>query len=182
MVKIGIICTIPNHLIEKYLNNKEIKQKAKTIYEDFIKNKNFNKSDIILVGNGHPWISHLPIEMYMSETNNQDSEKYSGLELYMCTGINIKSKIFMNTHEGRTLNIIHEKYKLFSNVDSLEQLTFISKEKITNKKIVIKRGFKQANTLMVRNCDYVLVFGLDENTDSEFLNKIHCNKQYFVLN
>jgi hypothetical protein len=183
MIKIGIVCLIPNNQIVKYCSDNKFIQKVKTTYENFILTNNFNVQTITLVGNGHPWINHLPVELYLTnkETNAEPSNNYHGIELYMCTGINIKSKIFMNTHEGRKLNTYHEQCKIDTELDSLEQLTYIVKEKLPNKKIQIKRGFKQANTLMVRNCTHVLVFGIEAKPDSEFWDKILCDKQYFCL-
>ena len=177
MIKIGIVCLIPNTQIFNYFFDNTLIEKVKGIYEDFLIKNNFDKQNITLVGNGHPWINHLPVQLYL----DSEEKVYAGIELYMCTGINIKSKIFMNTHEGRTLNIVHEKCKNINNLDSLEQLTLITKEKFPNKKIQIKRGFKQANTLMVRNCSHVLVFGLEAEPTNELWNKILCDKEYFCL-
>ena len=99
----------------------------------------------------------------------------------MPTKINHKTQNFLNTHEGRSLNELHNKYKEISSIDSLNNLSRIVQAQKTNKKSIIKRGFKQANTLMVHNCNYVLVFGLSDFPDVEIWNKILCEKEYYTL-
>lgn len=175
MVKIGIITPISIHDLTKHLNNIAVFEYVEQVYKDFIEKNNFKKSDITLVSNGYPWINHIPVSIFLKD------EEYAGIELCMPTEINSKEKQFLNTHEGRVLNELHKKYKDISNIDSLDNLSRIVQARKPNKKQIIKRGYKQANTLMVRNCDYVLVFGFSDIPEGELWNKILCNKEYFML-
>jgi hypothetical protein len=185
MVKIGIITTIPYMDYEKKFDNIKILEYVEKTYNEYIEKLNFKKSDIVLVSNGYPWINHLPISIFLNnEENVEINEKYSGIELCMPSDINNKTEQFVNTHEGRSLNNLHSKYKEKTLIDTLKDLSKISKEKEKqkNKKIKIKRGFKQANTFMVRNCDCILVFGILEKPEEyELWNKIMCNKQYYNI-
>ena len=180
MVKIGIVCPIIIHDLPKYMKNIEILQKIKDIFNDFIEKNKFNKSEIILVSNGYPWINHVPVTLFLECENN--TEMFGGIELCMPTEFNPKETKFLNTHEGRVLNDLFLKYKDISQIDGLDDMAKIIQTKKSNKKQIIKRGYKQANTMMVRNCDYVLFFGLLENPEYELWNKILCNKLYFNIN
>ena len=185
MVKIGIMTTIPYVQLLKNFDNSKILEYVESVYNDFIKKHNFKKSEIILISNGYPWIDHIPVVLFLTnennENNNDKDDMYSGIELCMPTEINHKTQNFLNTHEGRSLNELHNKYKEISTIDSLNNLSRIVQAKKTNKKSIIKRGFKQANTSMVRNCDYVLAFGLEEAPNCEIWNKILCGKEYYTI-
>lgn len=194
MVKIGIITTISYDQLSKNFDNSKILEYVESVFNDFTNKHNFKKSDIILISNGYPWIDHVPVSLFLSSedknknknknedvNNNNTVDEYVGIELCMPTEINHKTQNFLNTHEGRSLNNLHNKYKEISGVDSLNNLSRIVQAKKSNKKSIIKRGFKQANTVMVRNCDYVLVFGLPEMADSEIWNKILCEKEYYSI-
>lgn len=179
MVRIGIITTILIHDLGKYMTNLDIFNYVEKLLLDYIENNNLKREEIILISNGYPWIEHIPVSLYLKNENTTNS--FNNIELYMPTGINNKEEQFLNTHEGRVLNNLHNKYKSLSNINSLENLTNITKYKKPSKKIIIKRGYKQANTLMVRNCDYVLVFGLTDEPQEELWNKILCKKEYYKL-
>lgn len=178
MVKIGIITPILIHELDKYLNNTKVLEYVEKVYNEFIEKNKLKKSEIILVSNGYPWINHVPVSIFLK---NEDSEGYAGIELCMPTEVNSKQKEFLNTHEGRVLNVLFRKYKEITNIDGLENLSRIVQARKSNKKSIIKRGYKQANTMMVRNCDYVLVFGFSETPESELWNKILCHKEYYVV-
>jgi hypothetical protein len=179
MIRIGIITTILIHDLWKYISNIEIINYVEKILLEYIENNNLKYEEITLISNGYPWIEHIPVNLYLKNENTPNS--FGNIELYMPTGINSKEEQFLNTHEGRVLNSLHNKYKSITNIDSLENLTKITKYTKPQKKIIIKRGYKQANTLMVRNCDYVLVFGLTETPQEELWNKILCKKAYYKL-
>lgn len=179
MVKIGIITPILIHDLPKYMNNIKILTHVEQLYNDFIEKNAFNKSDIVLVSNGYPWINHVPVSIFL---NSNDSADYAGIELCMPTEINSKEHKFLNTHEGRVLNDLFLKYKDISGLDGLDNMARIIQARKPNKKQIVKRGYKQANTMMVRNCDHVLFFGLTENPEGELWNKILCNKVYFDIN
>jgi hypothetical protein len=178
MVKIGIITPILIHDLHKYINNIKILEDVEQIYNDFIEENHFKKSDIILVSNGYPWINHIPVSIFLK---SDELEGYAGIELCMPTEINPKEHKFLNTHEGRVLNDLFLKYKDISGLDGLDNLARIVQARKPNKKQIIKRGYKQANTMMVRNCDYVLFFGLSETPTDELWDKILCKKAYFDI-
>ena len=185
MVKIGIIGLVPYTEITKYFTNVKVLEYVENIYNEFIEKHNFKRSDIILVSNGYPWISHVPVSLFLANGEDikegRSEDEYAGIELCMPTEVSPKTKLFLNTHEGRTLNETHTKYKEASLIDSLDNLARIVQAQKSNKKSIIKRGFKQANTLMVRNCDHVLVFGLDVAPCGELWDKILCAKEYYNI-
>lgn len=191
MVKIGIVALIPYGEITKYFANVKILEYVENTYNSFIEGHKFKKSDIILVSNGYPWINHVPVTLFLVnsekikdvslEKEDKELDEYAGIELCMPTEVNSKTKSFLNTHEGRTLNLTHGKYKEVSEIDSLDNLARIVQAQKSNKKSIIKRGFKQANTMMVRNCDHILVFGLTAEPEGEFWDKILCEKEYYDI-
>jgi hypothetical protein len=188
MVKIGILTTIKYAELSKRFDNSKVLEYVETVYNEYIKTHDLKKSDIILVSNGYPWIDHVPVSLFLKNedntndvNNNEPIDKYAGIELCMPTEINHKTQTFLNTHEGRSLNTSHNKYKEISSIDSLNNLSRIVQAKKSNKKSIIKRGFTQANTLMVRNCDLVLVFGSEEIPSGELWNKILCEKEYYAI-
>jgi hypothetical protein len=185
MVKIGIVALIPYGEITKYFANVQVLEYVENTYNVFIEGRKFNKSDIILVSNGYPWINHVPVTLFLANSEKdvgiEKEDEYAGIELCMPTEVNSKTKSFLNTHEGRTLNLTHGKYKEVSQIDSLDNLARIVQAQKSNKKSIIKRGFKQANTMMVRNCDHILVFGLTAEPEGEFWDKIHCEKEYYDI-
>jgi len=188
MVKIGIIGLVSHTEISKYFSNSKILEYVESVYNEYITRLDLKKSDIILVSNGYPWINHIPVSLFLSNSSNvkdgktsEPYDEYAGIELCMPTDLNPKTRQFLNTHEGRSLNESHTKYKEVSSIDSLDNLARILQAKKPNKKSIIKRGFKQANTLMVRNCDHVLVFGFGESPEGELWDKILCVKEYWNI-
>lgn len=175
MVKIGIITPILIHDLTKHLNNTSILEYVEQTYNNFIEKNNFKKSDITLVSNGYPWINHIPVTLFLQ------TDDYAGIELCMPTEINPKERKFLNTHEGRVLNNLFGIWKGTTSIDGLDNLARIVKARKPNKKQIIKRGYKQANTMMVRNCDYVLYFDFGETPSGELWDKILCNKEYFSI-
>ena len=186
MKKIGIITNIKFSELSKNFHKTDIIKFVNNVYNNFITQGKLLKSEIILISTGNPWIEHVPISLFLLNEQNKDEldNKYAGLELCVPTCINYKTKKFLNTHEGRKLNEIHENYKLISNIDTLEELSKNiqpNKSNKTNKKTFIKRGFKQAKTMMINNCDIILVFGFDNLPDTELWNKITCDKYYYSM-
>lgn len=175
-MKLGIMTSLMHYEISKYFEYNILKE-IEEIVHNFINEHKLNKKDIILISNGYPWINHLPITLYLNDN------EYGGIELYTPSDINHKTKTFVNTHEGRFLTDIHLKYKNISNIDTLNDFTNLIYPKKNNQKIIIKRGYKQSNTNMVRNCDYILYFGLDDiNMENDILwNKIKCDKKYYNI-
>jgi len=178
MVKIGIISTIPHTQISKYFTNKNVLEYIKQKFVEYKDKKNFKNSDITLVSNGYPWINHIPITLFLEELNTPN--QYAHIEICVPTNINPKTMNFLNTHEGRALNELHKKYKENTSIDTLGEICSIFQNKTSNK-IHVKRGFKQANTMMVRNCDHVLVFGFDDEPQTELWGKILCEKIYYKI-
>lgn len=113
---------------------------------------------IILCSGGSAWAEHVAIRLY-------SSKKFGGLELYLATEFNKKRKKYKNTHEGRLMNMLHEKYREITGIDSLDELcSVISSPKV---KIMVKRGFKQRNSLITQNSDHLIVHLFSKDTDSE---------------
>ena len=119
---------------------------------DYLKTTNLDKSNIILISNGSPWIDYITMQLYMDGG-------YAGIELYIPSDFNVKAHKFTNTHEGRTLNQIHEQFSKIMGFDSLNVIEHIYSSKI---KKMIKRGYTQCSTLMNNNCDIFIEFKLDD--------------------
>lgn len=140
--------------------------------------------DIILVSGGSAWMDHVAINLYLGGG-------FGGLNLYLPSKFDPKQKKFVNTHEGRTLNQLHEQFtnkmNLINSFDDLTKIT--SRGPKHNIKIQIKRGFLQRNTLIAQNCDHLLAFTFDSDSDSitggtknTWDKTYHPNKVHFNLN
>ena len=160
------------------MDNTKVIEYVEKVYSEFIEKNSFKKSDITLVSNGYPWINHIPVSLFLQ---SEELDGYAGIELCMPTEISPKEHKFLNTHEGRVLNELFLKYKQVSEIDGLDNLARVIQARKPNKKQIIKRGYTQANTLMVRNCNHVLFFGLTEIPEGELWEKILCNKLYFHI-
>lgn len=178
VVKIGIITPILIHDLPKYMKHLHTLKYVEKVFEDFVERNSLKKSDIILVSNGYPWINHIPVTLFLQAIGSED---YAGIELYMPTEINPKEHKFLNTHEGRVLNNLFHQWEDCTGIDGLDNLVRIIEPRKPNQKQFVKRGYKQANTMMVRNCDYVLYFGFKERPEEELWDKILCKKEYYNI-
>jgi hypothetical protein len=164
----------------KILDNKHLEwaQMNVQLYIDEV--LNIDKNKIILVSGGSAWMDHVAIQLFIQGG-------YGGLELYLPSEFNVKSKKYKNTHEGRKLNELHSACQNKTGLSIFEELTYAN-QKNTNIKIVIKRGFIQRNTLIAKNCDHLLSFTFDKNQPSgggtlDTWNKVlHENKLHISLN
>lgn len=111
-------------------------------------------SEIILVSGGSAWADHVAIQLFLTK-------EFAGLELYLPSKFDFKQKKYVNTHEGRTLNTLHQECAEKTQINILEEIA----RAVTTKgaKIVIKRGFTQRNTLIAQNCDHLLAFTFNES-------------------
>ena len=181
MIKIGIVGITGIHPLDNKRLSLEHFNFVINTFEEYINKNNIIKSDIILVSNGMTWINHIIVHLYLLGG-------YGGIELYIPTTFDFKFKHYENTHEGRTLNRLHNEFKEKTNIDGLEDLSRIFRSQ-SDKKIKqnVKRGYKQCNTLMITNCDHVLMFSYDDfnNIASDLnhtWNKIKCIKEYVKIN
>lgn len=133
--------------------------------------------NIILVSGGSAWCDHTAIKLYLEN-------KYAGLDLYLVSKFNHKNKCYVNTHEGRKLNQLHLECQEKTNCDVLFELARAVTKK--NTKIIIQRAFKPRNTLISKNCDYLMVFNFSDTIGGDKLNTWnlvkHDNKIIFDLN
>jgi len=154
-------------------------------------------SNVILVSGGSAWAEYCAVQLYLEH-------EFGGLDLYLPSKFDHKQKKYINTHEGRTLNALLEHCQEITGQDVFLDLTKVvarslvlaktSREtggkpiKKHNINITIKRGFKQRNTLIAKNTNYLLVFALDEyspksgdllHTWIKFADD--CNKFYYQL-
>ncbi|MEM3062204.1 MAG: hypothetical protein QW303_01470 [Nitrososphaerota archaeon] len=133
---------------------------------------------VILVGGGSAWADHIVVRIFLQKN-------FAGLELYLPCAYNLHKNRFTNTHEGRILNMLHTWCLIKTGYDVFGELTRAHSNKST--KVTIKRGFKQRNTLIARNCDYLITFTFDEKIPSrkwasDVWNKVrHNNKIHFNL-
>jgi len=111
---------------------------------------NVETKDIILVSGGSAWADHVAIQLFREGG-------FGGLELYLPSEFNTKAHKYKNTHEGRTLNKLHEHCQNKTGLPIFEELTSVNSRK-KGVKITIQRGFKPRNTLVARGCDHIIAF------------------------
>lgn len=117
---------------------------------DYIKNViGTNPSEIILVSGGSAWADHVAVQLYLTG-------EFAGIELYLPSRFDIKQKKYINTHEGRKLNSLHAECQEKTGVNVFEELTKTVSRKAV--KVTIQRGFLARNTLISKNCDYLVAF------------------------
>lgn len=183
MIRLAIVGTSGRNPIDKKRLTLEhikfVEDNVRCYIEHVLKKKN---SEIILVSGGSAWIDYVAVQLFLTK-------EFGGLELYLPSRFDHKQKKYINTHEGRTLNRLHQECAEITGIDVLHEMTRV----ITTKgvKITIKRGFLQRNTLIAKNCDHLLAFTFNpENPDlpseggtlhtwnkTTHPNKIHFNLQ-----
>ena len=149
-----------NPVEKKYLNLKHYEFMTRMIIS-YINKLGIDPYDIILVSGGSAWAQHIVIELYLNNS-------FGGLNLYLPSTFDTKQKKFVNTHEGRLLNGLHAEFKnKIPYIDSLNDLTNIINSGFKSGiRVEVKRGFKQRNTLMTHECDHLLAFVFDVDSDS----------------
>ena len=135
-------------------------------------------SNIILVSNGSAWADHVAVQLYLTR-------QYGGLELYLASKFDLKHSRYVNTHEGRSLNKLHQQCQEKTQINVLGELAKVQYR--PNVKITVKRGFVARNTLVAHNCDHIITFTFSEtvldNIIVHTLNKVkHNNKYHAFLN
>lgn len=116
------------------------------------------KSDIILVSGGSAWADHVAVQLYLTG-------EFAGIELFLPSRFDIKQKKYINTHEGRKLNQLHLECKEKTGMEVFEELTKTVSRKAV--KVTIQRGFKPRNTLISKNCDYLIAFSFDPDVPTK---------------
>lgn len=140
-----------------------------------------DKSNVILVSGGSAWADHIAVLLY-------NTNKFGGLELYLPAKFSLRKKRFNDTYEGNRLNGLHTNYwiKIGENSpfdDLVEAITN------SNTKVIVKKGFKERNTLISKNNDYLIAFTFnsDNNEPKEGGTKDtwdktnHENKKHYSL-
>lgn len=139
--------------------------------------KNIGKTELItLISGGSSWADHVAIQLFLEY-------QFSGLQLYLPSDFNINEKRYINTHEGRTLNALHQECKEKTGIDTLNELSVI----MDKASITVQRGFIKRNTLIARKCDYLIAFTFNDNVCEgvtlDTWNKVkHKNKINYNLN
>lgn len=106
-------------------------------------------ANIILVSGGSAWADHIAVQLYLTD-------EFAGLELYLPSKFDCKQKKYVNTHEGRKLNMLHgECMDKTGNDVFMELMRAVSKKKT---KVTIQRGFLPRNTLIAKNSEHLIAF------------------------
>ena len=141
-------------------------------------------SNIILISGGSAWADHVAVQLYLDK-----EKKFAGLELYLPSKFDLKYNHYVNTHEGRLLNKLHKQCQEKTDIDVLLELGKVLHR--PGVKVVIKRGFPSRNTLIAKNCDYLLAFSFGETNEfgplkggtlDTWKKVLHCNKSHYDLN
>jgi hypothetical protein len=186
MSRLAIIGTAGRHHSEyQTLSVEHMKLMANKVY-DFIENVMKTATEnVILVSGGSAWADHIAVQLYLTK-------KFAGLELYLPSEFNPKKKIFKNTHEGRRLNFLHEQCQTKTLMPVLDELARVVMSSIKSSKskvkIIVKRGFKQRNTLIACNNDFLIAFTfsstdqpIDGGTADTWQKTGHNNKFHYSL-
>ena len=153
MLRLAIIGSSGNQINDMLKLNKEHMKQTINHVLDYIENTlKKNTFEIILVSGGSAWIDHIAIQLFLTD-------KFAGLQLYLPTKFDVIKEHYVNTHEGRKLNELHNIFSKKIEIDSLSELT---KAILKTKNIEIKRGFLQRNNLIAKNCDYLIAFTFED--------------------
>lgn len=163
----------------KQLTKEHMEWMAETV-KNYIKETIQTSYDkVILVSGGSAWADHIAVQLYLTK-------EFAGLELYLPSRYDAKNQRYINTHEGRKLNLLHKQCQEKTGMPVFQQLASAVTSK--NCKITIQRGFLPRNTLVARNNNYLIAFTFSStNTPSEggtldTWNKTkHENKVHFTL-
>jgi len=160
MIKLAIVGTSGrNPADKKKLNAKHMAwmiENVRCYIENVLETEPKN---IILVSGGSAWADHVAVQLYLTW-------EFAGLELYLPSKFDIKQKKYVNTHEGRTLNALHQECKDKTGVDVLDELMRAINGK-DRAKVTIQRGFLQRNTLIAKNSDHLIAFTFSPDTPTE---------------
>lgn len=134
---------------------------------------------IILVSGGSAWADHIAVQLYLGK-------EFAGIELYLPSRFDAKHQRYINTHEGRKLNALHKQCQEKTDYPVFQELaSTVSSKKC---KVTIQRGFLPRNTLVARNCDYLIAFTFSKTDTPEnggtldtWSKTKHQNKIHFSL-
>uniref|UniRef100_A0A6C0LTY4 Uncharacterized protein n=1 Tax=viral metagenome TaxID=1070528 RepID=A0A6C0LTY4_9ZZZZ len=178
MIHLAIVGSSGNQINDMLkLDERHIKQTINHVL-DYIENTLKKETfEIILVSGGSPWIDHVAIQLFLTD-------KFAGLQLYLPSKFDVKKNHYVNTHEGRKLNELHNIFSKKIDINSLFELT---RAILQTKNIEIKRGFLQRNNLIAKNCDHLLVFTFEDKYPTKgdiahtWKKVLHQYKKHYTL-
>jgi hypothetical protein len=150
LVRIAITGSSARQPEDKKLLMKEHMEWMHNRIRFFIQLMNLDPKKIMLMSNGSAWADHVAVQLYLTW-------EFYGIELYLPSKFDIKQRKYINTHEGRKLNELHSYYNQVTGVNPFDELLRAIHGK-DRARVTIKRGYKQRNTLMAGNCDYLIAF------------------------
>lgn len=121
----------------------------------FIKNElELDTTDVVLVSGGSSWCDHLAVTLSIEK-------EFAGVQLYLPCDINYCTGKFVSGREATTLNDLHAKFNQLTETDSPGD--FVEVLSMDNTKVVVKKGFLNRNTLIAKDCDYLIAFSSGED-------------------
>lgn len=161
----------------KYLTTQSInkmKQKFKSIIDDEIK---LPHGEIILVSGGSSGADHLAVELFLNAI--EEKNPFAGIELYLpARWDKVKKQFDVNSHpDASRLNQLHYQFssKLSDakqkSLNEIAQLVDLQNKGSTFEILIHDEpiGFKSRNTLIAKQCDYLIAQTFHKNRDE--LNK-----------
>src|SRR5580765_5330998 len=101
MIRLGIIGTAGRKPEELKLLTKEhmvwMADNVRSYIKEILKT---TPDKVVLVSGGSAWADHVAVQLYLEK-------EFGGLELYLPSKYDAKHQRYVNTHEGRTLNLLH---------------------------------------------------------------------------
>lgn len=128
-------------------------------------------AQVVLVSGGSAWVDHVAVRLFLNgltadddeETSVSHSAPFAGLQLYLPCAVQPSDERLQffdsgssqwMTNPGRTLNKLHESFSRTAAVASFNDLYVASK--MGAKLDCSARGFHARNTLVARNCDFLI--------------------------
>lgn len=158
MIRLAITGSTGRYPGDKNKLRPEFMEKMITVIREYIKNElNTTPDKVVLVSGGSAWAEHIAVQLYLTK-------EFAGLDLFLVSEFSVKQKKYVNTHEGRTLNQLLIECQDKTGIDVFSELAKSIDGK-NKAKITIQRAFKPRNTLIAKNCDFLIAFtfGLQEN-------------------
>ena len=150
MIKLAIIGTSGRyHLDEKKLSNEHMEWMVDNVL-CYIESVLCDiPENVILVSGGSAWADHAAVQLYLRGT-------FAGLELYLPTNFDLENNCYVNTRQGKLLNLLHTKCKNKIGIDVFSELACVIQD--SNCKIFIKNGFFSRNSLIAKESDHLIAF------------------------
>src|ERR1700733_10146311 len=155
MIHLAIVGSSGNQINDMLkLDERHIKQTINHVL-DYIENTLKKETfEIILVSGGSPWIDHVAIQLYLPSK------------------FDVKKNHYVNTHEGRKLNELHNIFSKKIDINSLFELT---------------RAILQTKNIIAKNCDHLLVFTFEDKYPTKgdiahtWKKVLHQYKKHYTL-